>query len=93
MKYVIIVSLKHCRLALGADVTLQRGLGSPHSQALRRNFCSFKRPSVQLAEGRYIKVASVMKRSRAKSRDNVMALMRVTYIGEDALPLQQDTEM
>ena len=34
-----------------------------------------------------------MKRSRAKSRDNIMALMRVTYIGEDALPLQQDTEM
>jgi len=48
---------------------------------------------VQLAEGRYIQVASVMKRSRAKSRDDIMALMHVTYIGEDALPLQQDTEM
>ncbi|DBA67959.1 TPA: hypothetical protein ACH3X2_013999 [Trebouxia sp. C0005] len=34
-----------------------------------------------------------MKRSRAKSRDDIMALMHVTYIGDDAVPLQQDTEM
>ncbi len=50
-------------------------------------------PSVQLAQGRYIQNCIVMKRSRAKSRDDIMALMHVTYIGEDALPLQQDTEM
>ena len=35
--------------------------------------------------------AELMKRSRAKSRDDTMALMHVTYVGEDALPLQQDT--
>ncbi len=34
-----------------------------------------------------------MKRSRAKSRDGIMALMHAIYSGEDALPLQQDTEM
>ncbi|KAL0028847.1 hypothetical protein WJX77_000806 [Trebouxia sp. C0004] len=34
-----------------------------------------------------------MKRSRAKSRDDIMALMHVTYIGEDAVPLQQYTDM
>ncbi len=34
-----------------------------------------------------------MKRSRAKPRDDIMALMHATYIGEDAVPLQQDTEM
>ena len=37
--------------------------------------------------------AEVTKRSRAKSTDDIMALMHVIYIGEDALPLQQDTEM
>ena len=36
---------------------------------------------------------TVMKHSRAKSRDDIMALMHVTYTGEDALPLQQNTEM
>ncbi|DBB05629.1 TPA: hypothetical protein ACH3X1_012246 [Trebouxia sp. C0004] len=34
-----------------------------------------------------------MKRSRAKSRDDIMALMHVTYTAEDAVPLQQDTDM
>jgi len=34
-----------------------------------------------------------MKRSKAKSRDDIMALMHVVYSGEDALPLQQDTEL
>ena len=48
---------------------------------------------MQPAKGRYIEVAAVMKRSRAKSRDDIMALMHVTYIGEDALALQQDTDM
>ncbi len=39
-------------------------------------------------------VAAVhMKRSWAKSNDDLIALMHVTYTGEDALPLQQDTEM
>jgi len=32
-------------------------------------------------------------RSRAKSRDDIVALMHVTYTGVDALPLQQDTEL
>ncbi len=31
--------------------------------------------------------------SRAKSRDDIMALMHVTYTGVDALPPQQDTEL
>ncbi len=31
--------------------------------------------------------------SQAKSRDDIMALMHVTYTGVDALPLQQDTEL
>lgn len=56
-------------------------------------FLQLESPSVQLAKDRYIEVAAVMKRSRAKSRDDIMALMHVTYIGEDALPPQQDTEM
>ena len=34
-----------------------------------------------------------MKRSRVKSRDDIIALMHVTYNGQDALALQQDTEM
>jgi hypothetical protein len=34
-----------------------------------------------------------MKRSKAKSRDDIMALMHVVYSGDDALPLQQDTEL
>ena len=36
-----------------------------------------------------------MKRSRAKSRDDIMALQidALTYTGEDALPLQQDSDM
>ena len=38
-------------------------------------------------------LAAVMKRSRAKSRDDITALMHVTYSGEDAIPLQQDTDM
>ncbi|DBA96543.1 TPA: hypothetical protein ACH3X1_015415 [Trebouxia sp. C0004] len=32
-------------------------------------------------------------RSRAKSRDDIMALMHVAYTGSDALPLQQDTDL
>jgi len=32
-------------------------------------------------------------RSRAKSRDDIMGLMHVVYCGEDALPLQLDTEL
>ncbi|DBB05611.1 TPA: hypothetical protein ACH3X1_012231 [Trebouxia sp. C0004] len=32
-------------------------------------------------------------RSRAKSRDDIMALMHVAYTGKDALPLQQDTDL
>ena len=46
-----------------------------------------------LAEGRYIEFDAVMKRSRAKSKDDIMDLMHVTYVGEDAVPLQQNTEM
>ncbi len=38
-------------------------------------------------------VSTDMKRSRAKSRDDITALMHVTYNGQDALALQQDTEM
>ena len=34
-----------------------------------------------------------LKPSRARSRDDVHALMYVTYTGEDAFPVQQDTEM
>ncbi len=34
-----------------------------------------------------------MKRSRAKSREDIMTLMHVIYTAEDALPLQRDTEM
>ena len=34
-----------------------------------------------------------MKRSKAKSRDDIMALMHVIYSGDDALPLQQDTQL
>jgi len=34
-----------------------------------------------------------MKHSNAKSRDDITALLHVTYSGEDALPMQQDTEM
>ena len=48
--------------------------------------------TAQLA-GRDIQFDAVMKRSRAKSRDDIMTLMHITYIGEDAVPLQQDTEM
>jgi len=32
-------------------------------------------------------------RSKAKSRDDIMALMHVIYSGDDALPLQQDTQL
>lgn len=32
-------------------------------------------------------------RSRAKSRDDIMALMHVVYTGSDAVPIQQDTEL
>ena len=48
---------------------------------------------MQLTQGYDIQNCIVMKRSRAKSRDDIMALMHVTYIGEDALPMQQDTEI
>ncbi|KAL0043991.1 hypothetical protein WJX82_000104 [Trebouxia sp. C0006] len=34
-----------------------------------------------------------MKRSRAKSREDIMTLMHVIYTAEDALPLQRDTDM
>jgi len=34
-----------------------------------------------------------LKRSRARSRDDVYALMHVTYTGKGAFPVQQDTEM
>ncbi len=34
-----------------------------------------------------------MKRSQAKPRDDIMALMHVIYSGDDALPLQQDTQL
>ena len=65
------------------------------SEALSRHPCSelFEVFDCTAAEGRRIQIASFMKRSRAKSRDDIMALMHVTYIGEDAVPLQQDTEM
>ena len=49
--------------------------------------------TAQLAEGRDIQFDAVMKPSRAKLRDDIMALMHVTYIGKDAVPLQQDTGM
>jgi hypothetical protein len=32
-------------------------------------------------------------RSRAKSRDDIMALMHVTNTASDAVPLQQDTDL
>ena len=32
-------------------------------------------------------------RSRAKSRDDITSLMHVMYCGEDAVPLQKDTEL
>ncbi len=53
----------------------------------------FRSSTAHLAKGRHIQSAAIMKRSRAKSRDDVMALMHVTYIGEDAVPPQQGTEM
>ena len=69
-------------------------LDQQHSRAVTRYFCSdLFQLSVRLAQGRSIQGAAAMKRSRAKSRDDIMALMHVTYIGEDALPLQQNTEM
>jgi len=34
-----------------------------------------------------------MKRSKAKARDDIMALIHVMYTGDDALPLQQDTQL
>ena len=34
-----------------------------------------------------------MNRSKAKSRDDIKALMHVIYTGDDALPLQQDTQL
>ncbi len=38
-------------------------------------------------------VALDMKRSKAKARDDIMALIHVMYTGDDALPLQQDTQL
>jgi hypothetical protein len=32
-------------------------------------------------------------RGRAKSRDDITSLMHVIYCGEDAMPLQKDTEL
>jgi len=32
-------------------------------------------------------------RGRAKSRDDITSLMHVIYCGEDAVPLQKDTEL
>ncbi len=32
-------------------------------------------------------------RGRAKSRDDIKSLMHVIYCGEDAMPLQEDTEL
>ncbi len=36
---------------------------------------------------------SNMETSRMKSRDDIMAVMHVVYTGNDALPIQQDTEL
>ena len=32
-------------------------------------------------------------RSKAKSRDDITSVMHVVYCGEDAVPLQKDTEL
>jgi len=47
----------------------------------------------QLISSEWHGALNMCSRSLAKSRDDIMALMHVTYTKTDALPLQQDIEL
>ena len=64
------------------------------SQALKSQSLQQIRSGLRLCSLQKVAtLAAVMKRSRAKSREDITPLMHVTYTGEDAVPLQQDTDM
>lgn len=80
------------------------GLSIPGLVAMAMNFMNLPRVTCTVA-GIYNHIVSstgsepvnhkgdMTSRSRAKSRDDIMALMHVAYTGSDALPLQQDTDL